>query len=191
MKNKEIEELLKGMKDVSNTEGCSMNLDRYLVKLLLSYIEQLEKRNKELYEGFMATQEELTDYATKNEQLEKELQNYKDLDISNMETIECQELEIVNRENKITQLEKDKKELKDGWQQEIYDKNKVLNDWLEDERKINVLQNNRDKAIEYVEDNYDKVTRIEFDNGYVEETRYENNFSVEILFNILKGDSDE
>ena len=191
MKNKEIEELLKGMKDVSNTEGCSMNLDRYLVKLLLSYIEQLEKRNKELYEGFMATQEELTDYATKNEQLEKELQNYKDLDISNMETIECQELEIVNRENKITQLEKDKKELKDGWQQDIYDKNKVLNDWLEDERKINVLQNNRDKAIEYVEDNYDKVTRIEFDNGYVKETRYENNFSVEILFNILKGDSDE
>lgn len=40
--NKEIEELLKGMRDVSNTEGCSMNLDRYLVKLLLSYIEQLE-----------------------------------------------------------------------------------------------------------------------------------------------------
>lgn len=42
MKNKEIEELLKGMKDVSNTEGACMNLDRYLVKLLLSYIEQLE-----------------------------------------------------------------------------------------------------------------------------------------------------
>lgn len=70
MKNKEIEELLKGMRDVSNTEGCSMNLDRYLVKLLLSYIKQLEKRNKQLYEGFMAAQEELTDYATKNEQLE-------------------------------------------------------------------------------------------------------------------------
>ena len=44
MINKEIEELLKGMRDVSNTEGCSMNLDRYLVKLLLSYIEQLEKK---------------------------------------------------------------------------------------------------------------------------------------------------
>lgn len=44
MMNKEIEELLKGMRDVSNTEGCSMNLDRYLVKLLLSYIEQLEKK---------------------------------------------------------------------------------------------------------------------------------------------------
>lgn len=49
MKNKEIEELLKGMRDVSNTEGCSMNLDRYLVDLLLNYIEQLENRyNKAL-----------------------------------------------------------------------------------------------------------------------------------------------
>ena len=109
MKNKEIEELLKGMRDVSNTEGCSMNLDRYLVKLLLSYIEQLEKkvdqyenpedltlfymwldtkakdkmkqlekRNKQLYEGFMATQEELTDYAMENEQLEAEIKELND-----------------------------------------------------------------------------------------------------------------
>lgn len=46
MKNKEIEELLKGMRDVSNTDGACMNLDRYLVKLLLSYIEQLEKENE-------------------------------------------------------------------------------------------------------------------------------------------------
>ena len=58
------------MRDVSNTDGACMNLDRYLVKLLLSYIETLEKRNKQIYEGFMATQEELTDYAMKNEQLE-------------------------------------------------------------------------------------------------------------------------
>lgn len=48
MKNKEIEELLKGMRDVSNTEGCSMNLDRYLVKLLLSYIEQLENNREKV-----------------------------------------------------------------------------------------------------------------------------------------------
>ena len=50
MKNKEIEELLKGMRDVSNTEGCSMNLDRYLVKLLLSYIEQLENNRDKAIE---------------------------------------------------------------------------------------------------------------------------------------------
>ena len=50
MKNKEIEELLKGMRDVSNTEGCYMNLDRDLVKLLLSYIEQLENKNESLLE---------------------------------------------------------------------------------------------------------------------------------------------
>ena len=32
-------------------------------------IERLEKRNKEIYEGFMATQEELKEYAEENERL--------------------------------------------------------------------------------------------------------------------------
>ena len=50
MKNKEIEELLKGMRDVSNTDGACMNLDRYLVKLLLSYIEQLENNRDKAIE---------------------------------------------------------------------------------------------------------------------------------------------
>ncbi len=64
MKNKEI---VKRIKDSLDYEfDLSFNERREL----LLYIEQLEKRNKELYEGFMATQEELTDYATKNEQLE-------------------------------------------------------------------------------------------------------------------------
>ena len=73
MKNKEIEELLKGMRDVSNTEGCSMNLDRYLVKLLLSYIEQLEKENETLGEIVNIKDEQLkemqmqkTDYTAVN-----------------------------------------------------------------------------------------------------------------------------
>jgi hypothetical protein len=107
MKNKEIEELLKYLKNkfyISGefyTEEKIKVLSKKELELLLSYIEQLEKkvdqyenpddltlfymwldtkakdkmkqlekRNKELYEGFMATQEELTDYATKNEQLE-------------------------------------------------------------------------------------------------------------------------
>ena len=78
MKNKEIEELLNYLKDENEyyTEeevlvNCGeLILEKEDVDLLLSYIEQLEKRNKQLYEGFMATQEELTDYATKNEQLE-------------------------------------------------------------------------------------------------------------------------
>lgn len=45
-------------------EMCNKNMEMALK------LEQLEKRNKQLYEGFMATQEELTDYAIKNEQLE-------------------------------------------------------------------------------------------------------------------------
>ena len=66
MKNKEIDKRLKDSLDYE------FDLSFNERKELLSRIEQLEKRNKELYEGFMATQEELTDYATKNEQLEKE-----------------------------------------------------------------------------------------------------------------------
>ena len=64
MKNKEIEELLKGMRDVSNTEGACMNLDRYLVKLLLSYIEQLENnRDKAIDElSYMSTDAYVEDY---------------------------------------------------------------------------------------------------------------------------------
>ena len=82
MKNKEIEELLNNIKDkysyepYDNTGNVYTTISYEEGQLLLSYIEQLEKRNKELYEGFMATQEELTDYATKNEQLEKLCNKY-------------------------------------------------------------------------------------------------------------------
>ena len=72
MKNKEVEELLNELKEVTNSKKSSSTycITNKHWQLLLSYIEQLKKRNKELYEGFMATQEELTDYATENEQLE-------------------------------------------------------------------------------------------------------------------------
>ena len=103
MKNKEIEELLNELKEVTNSKKLSSTycITNKHWQLLFSYIEQLqkkidqyenpddltlfymwldtkakdkmkqlEKRNKELYEGFMATQEELSDYAMENEQLE-------------------------------------------------------------------------------------------------------------------------
>lgn len=76
------------------------------------------------------------------EQLEKELQNYKDLDISNMETIDCQELEIVNRENEITKLE-----------------------------------NNRDKAYEFIKEKRKVFEWYDTDLFYLE--------------SLLKGDSDD
>lgn len=70
MKNKEIEELLNMLKKCAREDKATLKLNEIACRTILSCIEQLEKRNKQLYEGFMATQEELTDYATKNEQLE-------------------------------------------------------------------------------------------------------------------------
>ena len=72
MKNKEIEELLKGMRDVSNTEGCSMNLDRYLVKLLLSYIEQLKEKLKYSI-GIVQHNQIVTKLSKENQQLENNI----------------------------------------------------------------------------------------------------------------------
>lgn len=80
----------------------------------------------------------------------------------------------------IEQLEKDKKELKDGWQQEIYDKNKALNDWLEAQRKINILENNRDKAIELL----NELSNLYNDNYTVSDKAKD-------VIDILKGGSDE
>lgn len=81
MKNKEIEELLNELsksKEIYYDNYDYIKLNCKEQQLLSSYIEELEKRNKELYEGFMATQEELTDYAIKNEQLEADYKEAND-----------------------------------------------------------------------------------------------------------------
>jgi hypothetical protein len=44
----------------------------------------------------------------------------------------------------ITNLEQEKQEMKNGWQQEVNDKDEVLNRWYETQGRI-------DKAIEYIE----------------------------------------
>lgn len=82
----------------------------------------------------------------------------------------------------IINLQEEKKEMKDGWQQEIYDKNKVLNDWLEDERKINILQQRIDKAIEYI--NYvGWTTQVEYEYLYTCELDFRDK-----ILDILRGD---
>lgn len=55
--------------------------------------------------------------------------------------------------------------------------------WKEDIKKLKQLENNRDKAIEYIKE---KTTD---DEG--NDLGYSDNIDYEILLNILKGDSDE
>ena len=97
--NKEIEELLNKFKNADSQQFNELVEDFDNVYKLLLYIEQLEKRNKQLYEGFMATQEELTDYATENEQLEEELKY---------------SIGIVQHNQIVTKLSKEKKQLKNN-----------------------------------------------------------------------------
>ena len=182
MKNKEIKYLLNEMKDTTQdyigTNGCKyQDLLREEIDLLLSYIEQLEEENKYLKQ-LCQTQND-REYRSKFlKEFQKEHGDnvFPDYD------------EIYKRYDKLKekteQLEKDKKELKDGWQQEIYDKNEVLSDWLEAERKVNILQNNRDKAIEIL-GNYKHYSTP------TEEQNRENEEIVDDAYNILKGDSDE
>jgi len=44
----------------------------------------------------------------------------------------------------ITNLEQEKQEMKNGWQQEVYNKDEILNRWYETQGRI-------DKAIRYIE----------------------------------------
>ena len=71
--NDEIKEILEFKE---NADYKKLSCDE--IKVLRDYItnlqqenERLEKRNKEIYDGFLATQEELTDYAEENERLKQ------------------------------------------------------------------------------------------------------------------------
>ena len=199
--NKEIEEAKHELKGIANNEFVPPELSDIDAKILLSYIEQLEKenkklkqwdknkdtrnsrqrianallmkknkqlekRNKQIYEGFMATQEELTDYAMKNEQLEAD---YKEANDS-----------ITWWNNRFNALNKEYKLLKDRNEINI-DRN------IEAYRIVEQLENNRDKAIEYIENYFifnDKT-------GECYQTHTFDKDNVKKLYDILKGDSDE
>lgn len=145
--NKEIKEILNYMKQyVENIyeHDSEPMLNWKDLQIVLSYIEQLKKRNKELYEGFMATQEELTDYATKNEQLEED---YKEANES-----------VTWWTNRFYAVERDKKQ----------------------------LENNRDKAIEYIE-KYLQISILP-NNQIINGTEVVKRINK--IEDILKGDSD-
>lgn len=73
------------------------------------------------------------------------------------------QIENENRElcKEIERLNKEKKELKDGWQEEVYSKNEVLNDWFECKREINRLNNIIETTKIFVEKYNDKPFDIE------------------------------
>lgn len=213
MKNKEIEEILFDMDLIVNHNKVPIYFTQNKVKLLLSYIEQLEneieqfktriktqkrkrkkathkkniykekieqleKRNKELYEGFMATQEELTDYATKNEQLENKCES---LLKNKNET-----LRYISNYLALDQRYK--------WNDNVDEKLKLVKKFLNGREKTiagisyedllrqnKQLENNRDKAIEVIDLITPELWNISNAMTYkLKDIKY-----------ILKGDSDE
>ena len=82
--------------------------------------------------------------------------------ITNLQTIEQQYSAILSEnaelENKITNLQKEKKQLKDGWQQEVYEENKILNRWYETQGRIDKVINKLNTLIniENKESSYDR-----------------------------------
>ena len=65
-------------KDDFNLEE-HQKVNRYeAIKVVLQEIERLNKRNKEIYEEFMATTKELTEYAEENERLRDLCEKYEE-----------------------------------------------------------------------------------------------------------------
>ena len=60
-------------------------------------INQLKKRNKEIYDGYMATTQELSEYAEENERLKAELNDLKPLKEAREQVIEY--VRRINNEN--------------------------------------------------------------------------------------------
>ena len=92
---------------------------------------------------------------------------------------------ICDIEDYITNLKQEKQEMKNGWQQEVYDKNEVLNKWLD-------LQVRIDKAIEYIKENICDIDFMKKEYGehfrdYDIETTFKD---IEKLLNILIGGDD-
>ena len=75
MTNERLKEIKVSL-DFQTTATKAMGYDETLLNEeieLYNEVIRLQKRNKEIYDGFMATQEELTEYAEENEKLEKNL----------------------------------------------------------------------------------------------------------------------
>jgi hypothetical protein len=125
MKNKEIEELLNELKEVTNSKKLS---SAYCItnkhwQLLLSYIEQLEKDKQILTRNCNIGNEELKNLRSINKQLEKENEKankyidfYKDLtekQNKSLEEFKQENKQLENNRNKA--IEYNKNVLKENW----------------------------------------------------------------------------
>ena len=119
--------------------------------------------------------------------------------ITNLQTIEQQYSAILSEnaelENKITNLQEenillkeDKKDLREGWQQEVYDKDEILHNWY-------VAQGKIEKAIEYIKENKEHRKGLsveEYHNKWCKMIDYYESLEImNDLLNILEGDDKE
>ena len=102
---------------------------------------------------------------------------YNTKDLTGTEWIELTWEETHLLLNYITNLKQEKQEMKNGWQQEVYNKDEILNRWYETQGRI-------DKAIEYIH-NHQPV--FELSNKEQIQEWFEKEYYVELL-NILQGD---
>ena len=68
---KEIKDIIDSNYDFHSKFGMDFAAPKIELELYNEVI-RLQKRNKEIYDGFMATQEELSDYAKENDRLREE-----------------------------------------------------------------------------------------------------------------------
>jgi len=170
MKNKEIEELLNKLEYASECDDFIIEIRKDRAKLLLSYIEQLEKENDRLKKDYSIIVNENCDYLLlekKVEQLEEEIHKkeamYDSLAV---------DYRLSQEQNE--QLETDYKEANESvtwW----------ANRFSAVERDNRNLKNNRDKAIEVIDLITPELWNISNKMTYrLKDIKY-----------ILKGDSDE
>jgi hypothetical protein len=93
------------MKDIAEYEETDSQLSKDTIFKLHNEIERLNKRNKEIYEGFMATTKELTEYAEENERLKDLCDKYEEEHRTTFEEWK-KTINIINELEEILEYEK-------------------------------------------------------------------------------------
>lgn len=175
--NNEIKEIISMSADEDieikymNEKGAYVykNIDIYE---LLDYITNLQTIEQQ-YSAILSENAELENKITNLQEKVDQYENPDDMTLFYMWLDE-------KAKDKMKQLQEDKKDLREGWQQEVYDKDEILHNWY-------VAQGKIEKAIEYIKEN--KIEGFDED-GYSD--AYYDYIYVRDLLNILEGvDKDE